>query len=464
MKQTSTCRCRFTQKRLAAFWLATWLCAPAWGQNRPPADLTQASLEELADLQVTSVSKKEQSLSKAGAAVFVITQEDIRRSGMLDIPDLLRMAPGVDVARLDANSWAISIRGFNDRYSNKVLVLIDGRSVYSEVFSGVFWDQQNVPLEDIDRIEVIRGPGGTVWGAKAVNGVINIITKSSRDTQGGLVTASTGSEESLGGLAQYGGKIGSKGSYRAFGNYFNVEPGLLNAGVSGADGWHGSHGGFRSDWVLSDKDTLTVQGDLMQTGEGQTLTSVIANQLPLTRTFNDRVTVGGGNIQAQYNHTYSNGSELTWLTYFDRFHRYDEGESVAQHGDTELQYHFRIGSRHDLVAGAGYRLTDGSYLGSYDAFVVPDHRRDSLFSVFLQDEIELTRSLALTLGTKLEHNAFTGFEYQPSAQLVWTPKDRQTVWFSAARAIRQPSVLDENIRFAASIFPLGGGNFGDLYT
>jgi len=331
MKQTSTCRCRFTQKRLAAFWLATWLCAPAWGQNRPPADLTQASLEELADLQVTSVSKKEQSLSKAGAAVFVITQEDIRRSGMLDIPDLLRMAPGVDVARLDANSWAISIRGFNDRYSNKVLVLIDGRSVYSEVFSGVFWDQQNVPLEDIDRIEVIRGPGGTVWGANAVNGVINIITKSSRDTQGGLVTASTGSEESLGGLAQYGGKIGSKGSYRAFGNYFNVEPGLLNAGVSGADGWHGSHGGFRSDWVLSDKDTLTVQGDLMQTGEGQTLTSVIANQLPLTRTFNDRVTVGGGNIQAQYNHTYSNGSELTWLTYFDRFHRYDEGESVAQH-------------------------------------------------------------------------------------------------------------------------------------
>src|ERR1700733_12351638 len=191
-----------TLQRLIRLGLATFLCLPGWGQKSTATDLTQATLEELANIQVTSVSKKDQALSKAGAAVFVITQEDIRRSGMLNIPDLLRMVPGVDVARLDSNAWAISIRGFNDRYSNKVLVLIDGRSVYSENFSGVFWDQQNVPLEDIDRIEVIRGPGGTVWGANAVNGVINIITKSSRDTRGGLITTETGSEENLEGLVQ----------------------------------------------------------------------------------------------------------------------------------------------------------------------------------------------------------------------------------------------------------------------
>src|SRR5580698_10637580 len=207
MKQTNRHLGQFMHQRLSALALVVCLCAPGRGQSSVE-DLTQASLEELANIQVTSVSQKEQALSKAGAAVFVITQEDIRRSGMMNIPDLLRMVPGVDVARLDSNAWAISIRGFNDRYSNKVLVLIDGRSVYSEVFSGVFWDQQNVPLEDIDRIEVIRGPGGTVWGANAVNGVINIITKSSKDTKGGLVTAHTGTEESLGTSIQYGGKIG----------------------------------------------------------------------------------------------------------------------------------------------------------------------------------------------------------------------------------------------------------------
>jgi len=410
-------------------------------------------------MQVTSVSKKEQSLSKAGAAVYVITQEDIRRSGMMNIPDLLRMAPGVDVARLDSNAWAISIRGFNDRYSNKVLVLIDGRSVYSEVFSGVYWDQQNVPLEDIDRIEVIRGPGGTVWGANAVNGVINIITKNSRDTQGGLVTAETGSEENLEGLVQYGGKIG-KGTYRTFGNYFNIEPSRLRGGGEGADGWHGSHGGFRADWNLSARDTLTVEGDLLQTAEGQTLTSVLANQLPLAPTFNDRTRVGAGNLQGQYSHTFSDGSELSVLTYYDRFQRHDEGDSMVENANVDLDYHFRLGSRNDLVAGAGYRLTASNYKGLYDAYFFPDHRADNLFSLFLQDEIALTHNLTLTLGTKLEHNVFTGFEYQPSAQLVWTPKDRQNVWLSAARAIRQPSALDETVQIAASVVPLQNGNFG----
>ncbi len=459
MKPTRISGRQSRQLRLTALALTACLCAPGWGQNSID-DLTNASLEELANIQVTSVSKKEQALSKAGAAVFVITQEDIRRSGVMNIPDLLRMVPGVDVARLDSNTWAISIRGFNDRYSNKVLVLIDGRSVYSENFSGVFWDQLNVPLEDIERIEVIRGPGGTVWGANAVNGVINIITKSSKDTQGGLMTAQTGSAENLGGLLQYGGKIGDKGTYRVFGNDFNVASSELSPGVQGADGWHGSSGGFRSDWVLSPRDSLTVQGDLSQTGEGQTLTSILVSQGFLSRTFNEPMSVGAGDVQAQYTHTFSNGSELSWRTYFESVHRHDEAEETEEDADTGLQYHFKIGSRNDLMAGAGYRLTDSSYVGFYDAFFVPDRSRDNLFSVFLQDEIELTHNLTLTFGSKLEHNAFTGFEYEPSAQLVWTPKERQSVWISAARAIRQPSLQDENIDVAAALVPLQNGAFG----
>jgi iron complex outermembrane recepter protein len=230
-------------------------------QSALPADLTNASLEDLLNTQVTSVSKKDQALFKAAAAVFVISQEDIRRSGATNIPDLLRMVPGMDVARVDANTWAISIRGFNARYSNKVLVLIDGRPVYTPSFSGVYWDQQDVPLEDIERIEVIRGPGGTVWGANAMNGVINIITKSSKETLGGLVTAGTGTEESAEGLIQYGGRIGDAGTYRTFGRYSNTESSTQTNGDNGADAWHNFHGGFRSDWTLSPRDSLTVQGD-----------------------------------------------------------------------------------------------------------------------------------------------------------------------------------------------------------
>src|SRR5579863_563633 len=450
---------RRRQQRPTALALAACLCLPGWGQKSID-DLTQASLEELANMQVTSVSNKEQELSKTGAAVFVITQEDIRRSGMMNIPDLLRMAPGVEVARLDANTWAITIRGFNDVLSNKVLVLIDGRSVYSQIFSGVFWDQLNVPLEDIDRIEVIRGPGGTVWGANAVNGVINIITRSSKDTKGGLVTAQTGSAENLGALLQYGGKIGDKGAYRVFGSDFNVAPALLAPGMQGADGWHGSQGGFRSDWDLSSRDTLTVQGDLFQRGEGQTATAVVANQLPLTETFNPLLTVGGGDVQGQYDHRFLNGSDLTLLMYFDRVHRNETAETIEQKGDAELRYHFKIGSRNDLMAGAGDSLTSDSITQILRGYFQPDHRDDSLSSVFLQDEVELTHNLTLTFGSKLEHNAFTGFEYEPSAQLVWTPRVRQSVWFSVARAIRQPSLEDANLHVDASVIDLGNGNFG----
>jgi iron complex outermembrane receptor protein len=442
--------------------LGVSLAASGWAQDANPRDLTTVSLEDLMNIQVTSVSKKEQSLSRTGAAVFVITRNDIRRSGMRNIPDLLRMAPGVDVARIDANTWAISIRGFNYRYSDKVLVLVDGRSVYNPANSGVYWDQQDVPLEDIERIEVIRGPGGTVWGANAVNGVINIITRSSQDTQGGLITVGTGSEESAGGLVQYGGKAGKKGYYRVFGRYFKVENSTAAGGGDAADGYHGSHAGMRSDWTLSSHDTMTVQADLFGTSEGQTLTTLFSNQLPGFRTFNDKVRMGSGNILGRWEHKFSNGSETTVQGYYDRVRRWDQAMNVLNTGDVDFQYHFKAGSRHDIVAGAGYRLIDQTYRNGYEMAFGNGHRRDSLVNTFIQDEVKLTPSVSLTLGSKVEHNAYTGTEFAPSAQLVWSPSARQTVWASAARAIRQPSWFDAEARLDLTTLPLDGGGFAVL--
>ncbi len=445
-----------------AFGLGGSVAGGGWAQKTDPRYLTTVSLDDLMNTQVTSVSKKAQTLSRTGAAVFVITRNDIRRSGMRNIPDLLRMAPGVDVARIDANTWAISIRGFNYRYSNKVLVLIDGRSVYNPAFSGVYWDQQDVPLEDIERIEVIRGPGGTVWGANAVNGVINIITRSSQDTQGGLITVGTGSEESANGSVQYGGKAGKKGHYRVFGRYFKVDSSPTADGSDAADGWHGSHAGMRSDWTLSDRDTLTVQADLFGASEGQTLTTLFSNQLPGFRTFNDKVRMGSGNILGRWEHKFSNGSETTVQSYFDRLRRFDQALNVLNTGDFDFQYHFQAGTRHDIVAGAGYRLIDQAYRQGYEVAFGDGHRRDHLVNIFVQDEVKLTPSVSLTLGSKVEHNAYTGFEFNPSAQVVWSPSARQTVWASAAWANRQPSWLNAEARMDLATFPLDGGGFALL--
>src|SRR5579863_4835071 len=217
--------------------LSLTLANPAPAQTSTPGDLTELSLEDLMNVQVTSVSKREQTLSKAGAGIYVINQEDIRRSGAANIPDLLRMVPGIHVAQINSHTWAISIRGFTDKYGDKVLVMIDGRSVYSPLSSGVDWDQQDVPLEDIDRIEVIRGPGGTVWGANAVNGVINIITKSSRHTKGGQVTTGGGSQMRTSDQVQYGAAAGQTGAYRVVGDYSNAGNSAAQGGGAANDRW-----------------------------------------------------------------------------------------------------------------------------------------------------------------------------------------------------------------------------------
>jgi iron complex outermembrane receptor protein len=442
--------------------LALFSANPLVAQEPKAQDLTQASLEDLMNIQVTSVSKKEQKLGSAAAAIFVITQEDIRRSGATSIPDLLRMVPGVDIAQIDSNTDAISIRGFNDRLADKVLVLIDGRTVYTPTTSGVYWDQQDVPLEDIDRIEVIRGPGATIWGANAVNGVVNIITKSSRDTEGLTVSAGGGSQNTARGLVQYGGKIGDDGTYRVFENYLNTGNLTQADGRSeAADGWHLFHSGFRSDWMLSSTDTLTVQGDFVQTGEGQNISVVFANALPLMRTFNDSVATDEGNLLARWNHVLSNGSDTTLQIYFDRYIRHDLG--VFEGLDTldfDFQHHIRVGSRNDVVWGAGYRFTADEHDPGYGKTYVPLAQSNSLASAFIQDEIRITDSLSLTFGSKFEHQPYSGFEFEPSLRLAWTPTDRHTFWMAASQAVKQVSREEAGLVIDPFVFPTPGGGFG----
>ncbi len=452
---------KFLARVAVSIALSLQMAIPSLGDPPVPTDLTQFSLEDLMKVQVTSVSRKEQTLARIGAAIFVITEDDIRHSGATNIPDLLRIAPGVDVARQDSNHWAITIRGFNGAFTNKVLVLIDGRTVYLDTASNVYWDQLDVPLEDIDHIEVIRGPGGTVWGANAVNGVISIITKNANATQGGLVSAGGGSQVTAEGLVQYGGEIGSNAAYRAFGHYFNVNNAITPGGQPAADGWHAQHGGFRSDWMLSPQDSLTVQGDLFGSEAGQTVTTVFTNALPLQGTLNDRISNSTANIVGRWKRIWKNGSDTSLQVFYDYDYRGAQGQFFETHHKTDVDFddHIALGPRNDGVWGLGYRFEADDIRPGYASQIVPPRSSRSLFSTFLQDEIKIANSVSLTLGSKFEHNAYTGFEYSPSAQLVWAPTARHTFWTSASRAIRQPSLIDSGFEIALAATPIGGGLF-----
>jgi iron complex outermembrane receptor protein len=440
------------------------LSQPLRAQSQPsaPHSLADISIEDLMNVEVTTVSAKEQKLSNTAAAVYVINQEDIHRSGATNIPDLLRMVPGVDVAQIDSGHWAISIRGFSDLYANKVLVLVDGQSRYRSSTSGVFWDQMDMPIENIERIEVIRGPGGTVWGANAMNGVINIITKTAKDTRGGLVTANEGSRTTAGGLLQYGGALGAGGTFRVFEEYSNIANGGSAGETPANDGSHGFHAGFRSDWILSPRSTLTVQGDVDQIEGGQTLTDeVFTNALPLTASvIRDEIKYTSGNVLSRWNRTLANGSDISLQVSNEYFHSNHIVRESSNVFDVDFKYHLVVGSRHDVVWGLGYRTTESTIVGGFDLSFLPPQRTDNLFSAFVQDEIRLTSSLSLTLGSKFEHNAYTGFEYEPSGQLAWEISAHHTLWASASRAIRQPARGDFAIQVDAAVVPLGNGNFG----
>jgi iron complex outermembrane receptor protein len=425
--------------------------AVSWGQNR----LGEASLEQLLNVQVTSVSKKEQRLSRVAAAVFVLNQEDIRRSGAANIPDLLRMVPGLNIAQIDANAWAISIRGFSSRYANKVLVLVDGRTVYTPTFSGVFWEHLDQPLENIERIEIIRGPGATLWGGNAVNGVIDIITKSAKSTQGGLVSVASGSQVHASDTVQYGGKAGSKGSYRLFGKYSNFASSKLVDGPDAADGWNRAHAGFRSDWDVSRRDSLTVEGDLFSNREGQTLRPGFI-PAPGDRLFSQKLDATGGNLVARWSHTLMGGSDTAIQVSADTYRRTDQQvPEKVKTLDFDFQHHVALGGRHDLVWGGGFRSTYSGLAPGYPLSFSQPFRTDRLFSIFVQDEMRVAENLWLTLGSKFERNSYTGFEYEPSARLVWTPSIRHALWAAASRAIRQPARIDTDLNADLASIPQG---------
>jgi iron complex outermembrane receptor protein len=420
----------------------------------PQNDLTQVSIENLMNMEVTSVSKKEQKLSQVAAAIFVITQEDIRSSGALNIPDLLRMVPGLDVAQINANTWAISSRGFNLQFANKLLVLIDGRAVYTPLFGGVNWDTQDVPLEDIERIEVIRGPGGTVWGANAVNGVINIITKKTADTLGGLVTGGGGTQAQEFGTLQYGGKIKDDTSYRIFTKYFNDGHLTDLNGQNGEDDWHLLHAGFRVDSTLSKEDSLTSQGDIYTGDEGSIIVHSVLS--PVENINVERLApLSGGDVMTRWDHIFSSRSDMTLQFYFDRYTR--DGPEASEDRNTfdiSFQNHIAVGARQDLIWGAEYRHSADQTVGTIDQAFVPANVSGELFDAFLQDEITLKPDrVDLYIGSRIEDSYFSGFDYEPSARLAWTPSNRRTFWGAISRASRTPTQRDVGIDAVLAAIP-----------
>ena len=413
--------------------------------------LKKLSIEQLMNLQVTSVSKRPERLSQTASAIQVITQEDIQRSGAASLPEALRLASNLQVAQIDSRQWAISARGFNGTTANKLLVLIDGRTVYTPLFSGVFWDVQEVPLADIDRIEVISGPGATLWGANAVNGVINVITKDAKDTQGLLLSGGGGTEQHGFGTVRYGSALGSRVRARIYGRVFDRDATMRANGQDAADDWHLGQGGFRMDWEASSASRATLQGDLYDGRINQPSPGA-------------DIAVSGGNVIAKWSRTISEKSSLAGQLYYDRTHRDIPGlfgEDLDTY-DVDLQHGTRLGARHDVVWGLGYRLINDRIVNSSLLAFLPAHVARQWFTGFVQDEIALVPNrLQVALGTKIEHNDYTGFEIQPSGRVNWRLSPSGTLWAAVSRALRTPSRIDRELfaRVSADSFLAGGPGF-----
>jgi iron complex outermembrane receptor protein len=398
-------------------------------------DVYELTIEELLNTEVTSVSRRSELLVQAPAAIEVITSEDIRRSGAQNLPELLRLARNLEVAQIDAQRYAITARGFNSyESSNKLLVLIDGRSVYTPLYSGVFWDQQHVLLDDVDRIEVVSGPGGTLWGANAVNGVINIITKNAGDTQGLFAETFAGSNDQRIDV-RYGGGLGTTGRFRVFVSGHVLGPTLTLADNDANDDWSGVNGGFRADWGGRD-DAVMVQGAL----------------------FADDLNAGGrregGHLLGRWRRALDDGSSVEVQAYYaseqrDAALRAAPGTfDASTTWDISVQHNTRFGQTHEIVWGVGYRNVDSEFTNTLNPAGFDQPRRTlETANVFVQDEIALQENLALTLGLKLEDHTFTGLEYMPNVRLAWRPSDAFMLWSAVSRAVRTPSRIDEELTF-----------------
>lgn len=396
--------------------------------------LKKLSIEELMTIQVSSVSKHPERLNTAASAIQVITQKNIRSSGARTIAEALRLATNLQVAQVNASQWAISARGFNNALANKLLVLVDGRTVYTPLYAGVFWDIQNLVLEDVDRIEVISGPGGTLWGANAVNGVINIITKSAKDTKGLFVEGAAGSN--MPGLAslRYGNKLSDRLSYRVYGTGFKMGNTLLTNGKKADDNWAIGQGGFRFDWDASKKDKVTFQ------------TNIYSGK-PNPDGGDTAVIARGDNVLARWNHKASEKSDLQLQVYYDHTWR-DFGNKFTERlktYDIELQHRYQLSNQHILTYGTDFRLMEHLVTNLPLFAFKPEQKKLYLYSVFVQDEITLIKDrLHFTVGAKVEHNSYTGFEYQPNGRLNWTAAKNQTIWASVSRAVRTPARIDRD--------------------
>jgi iron complex outermembrane receptor protein len=444
--------------------VAALLAVPALGRSDDApssTDLTSIGLEDLMQLEVTSVSRREEPLFRAASAITVLTADDIERSGATNIPDLLRRVPGMNVAQINSNTWAVSARGFNGQYANKMLVLVDGRTVYDPVFSGVYWDALDVLMEDVERIEVIRGPGATAWGANAVNGVINIITRSAKASPGTLAIAGGGSHPNGFGGFRYAGAVGPNTDFRVSAKYQHVSRFSELAGPIGHDALGLTHVGGSLDWHRSSRDEITFQGDVYD-GTVEQRSSLVTLDPPYSIVVDAYHHVRGANLMGSWQHTFSPFSDFKLTAYFDRSAR--PGTLISQKlktFDIDLQHRLALRDRHDFMWGGGYRVVDLEIDGSTTAWFDPTHRTTGLANVFVQDAIAVVRRrVTLTLGSKFEHNDFSGLEVEPSARLLWSASPSQTVWSAVSRAVRTPGPADEDVAFNQNAFPIGGGAVG----
>jgi len=416
--------------RLAASVVAAAVSLPVFAQpTLAAADLADLSLEQLGNIVVLSVSRREESLAEAPASIYVITNDEIRRAGATSLPEALRLAPNLMVARADANQYAISARGFNNVLANKLLVMIDGRTVYTPLFSGVFWEAQDVMLEDIERIEVVSGPGATLWGANAVNGVINIITRGAEKTPGFLVSGGAGNTQA-GAAMRYGGALPNGGSYRVYAKYVDRDHTTVEGGGAIGDASKRGQVGFRADWN-GPVDTFTVQGDAYR-GE--------VDQNPSERR------IDGANLIGRWTRKLADGSFARVQAYWDYTHR-EHPQQFEEHLDTldvEGQYGFIIGA-HEILLGGGYRYARDRVVNTAAQAFLPPDKRLSWSNVFAQDRIELAPTVDLVVGAKVEHNDYSGAEFLPSIRLSWQPTPAHMLWTAASRAVRAPSRIDRDV-------------------